>query len=738
MHNSHHYQQPARFLVAAITLYLLLSNLGGRQTVVAQAQSATPLPTNQPQHNVIHDGLEWATDGPCAGAFQIAGTNYCTHGPDPAPPGVDIAVSMSPIADLVSAASIQCEGEGVSGKRTQVMYVRASDRPDRYNTYLSSFHQWAAEADAIYQNSAAETGGVRRIRFVHDANCNLIIPNVQLSPAGDDTFANTVNELQALGYNRADRKYMIFVDSNILCGWATMDLDEQPGAANLNNNGPDYAATYVGCWGGGIAAHELMHNLGGVQLSAPHTSGGGHCVDEYDLMCYSDEPFFPSMQIICQNSSHDRIADCNHDDYFNTNPPANSYLATHWNAANNEFLIGVNAQFDSPAYSVDEGAGDLTVTAVLSEAPGQTIRVNYDASNGTAKIGADYLPTKGTLTFLPNETRQSFTVPIKDDSVYEGNETFIVTLSAPANASLGSLNPATITILDNDPLPVPSLISPAEGALLTQYTPTFDWSDSVPAPDRYQIQIAVDNAFVSPAANQTIASSHFIPAAPLNPNTRYYWRVRVFGNSGQSSAWSAARAFRTALAPPLLSSPGNVQQAISLRPLFDWGNVSGASSYNLQVAVNQNFAALVLNMNVSSSAYVPTADLPKGTLLFWRVRTLGANGPSAWSRVRHFDTPNPPGVPTLLTPAHNVMVASGQPTLDWSDSAPNVDHYEVQLSTDPYFTTTLGRGRGGRTAVSQYTVEAALTTGTYYWRVRAVNAEGHLSNWSSSRSFRVP
>jgi hypothetical protein len=725
MNNSRLPRQLARLLGAAITLILLCPGFAERPPAAAQTQS-------------VETGLEWATDGPCAGAFQIAGTGYCTHGPDAPPPGVDIAVSVPPIADLVSGASIQCEGDGVSGKRTQVIYARASDRPDRYNSYLASFRQWAAEADAIYQNSAAETGGNRRIRFVHDANCNLSIPSIQLSPAGDDAFANLVNELQAAGYNRSDRKYMIFIDSNALCGWATMDLDEQPGAANLNNGGPDYAATYAGCWGGRIAAHELMHNLGGVQLSAPHTSGGGHCVDEYDLMCYSDEPNFPPMQTICPDSGHDRIADCNHDDYFNTNPPANSYLATHWNAANNEFLIGVSAQFDSPAYSVGEGAGDFTLTVVLSEASGQTVTVNYEAGNGTAKIGADYLPTKGTLTFLPNETSRSFIVPIKDDSVYEGDETFIVTLSAPVNASLGPLNPATVAITDDDPLPSPTLISPADNAPLAQYTPAFDWNDPAPAPDHYQVQIAADSAFAALAVNQNVTPSNFTPATPLNPNTLYYWRVRVFNAQGQSSSWSAVRKFRTAPAPPVLSRPASLRQPASLRPLFDWESASGASSYILQVSTDPNFTALVLNLNISASAYTPTADLPKATTLYWRVRVNSVNGLSAWSRVRHFDTPNPPGVPTLLAPANAATVANGQPTLDWSDSTPGLDHYEVQISTSETFATALGRGRGGRTSASMYTPEAALPPGAYYWRVRAVNTAGQFSNWSSSRSFRVP
>jgi hypothetical protein len=49
------------------------------------------------------------------------------------------------------------------------------------------------------------------------------------------------------------------------------------------------------------------------------------------------------MQIICADTAHEYRFDCNHDDYFSTNPTAGSYLATHWNAANNSFLIGAQA-----------------------------------------------------------------------------------------------------------------------------------------------------------------------------------------------------------------------------------------------------------------------------------------------------------------------------------------------------------------------------------------------------------
>ena len=287
----------------------------------------------------------------------------CTHGTDPAPPGFAVKQDVAPLAPAAAAdqaSSLVCDGDGQSGFRVHLLYVHASDVPSRYAAYLASVQAWAGEADRIVADSAVQTGDERHIRFLHDSQCLPLVDVVAVSPAATSRggFWTMIDELQRQGYSRTDRVYQAFVDANEMCGMGVVWNDDRAdGAVNRHNIGPSYSRIDSGCWGGAIAAHELLHNLGGVQLSAPHSNGGFHCIDEYDVLCYQDSSRAPAPELDCQDPSADwLLLDCNHDDYFNTNPDPGSYLATHWNAANNRFLVG------APAVQVHSPPGPSTST----------------------------------------------------------------------------------------------------------------------------------------------------------------------------------------------------------------------------------------------------------------------------------------------------------------------------------------------------------------------------------------
>lgn len=348
---------------------------------------------NDPKRGLIYDGLKRSQRNNCRNGFTFRTVHskrpFCTHGPDPSPLGTTVKESVRPLAESNAAALVTCETDGQSGNRFQVLYARAADKPDRYSAYVSSIQQWAAEIDTAVSNSAHQTGGERHVRYVHDVACRPIVENVVLPVDGDDTITNMIFALQTMGYTRPDRNYLVFMDATIYCGIATIAGDDSPLAENKNNIGSFYARVDSGCWNGPTAAHELMHNLGGVQLTAPHATLGWHCVDEYDRMCYPDSSSVV-MQYLCE-SSNDLLFDCNHDDYFNTNPPPNSYLATHWNTANNSFLIGAPVLQILSADSLQTGAltkkGVLNLTDSFKRGATATIRAHVLDQNNTALAG---------------------------------------------------------------------------------------------------------------------------------------------------------------------------------------------------------------------------------------------------------------------------------------------------------------------------------------------------------------
>jgi hypothetical protein len=298
----------------------------------------------------VYDGLQpGADDRPCRGAYEAHmsdGTTMCSHGPDPATDGVDVQrhrtteelANTTETTDGSGTGLVPCYGDGASGPRVQAIYVRSADVADRFTDISTLIPQWAGKADAVFASSAAATGGVRHVRWLTSADCSLAITNVVLSTTGDDTLTNTISELKAKGFNRTDRKYLIWADATRYCGIGTVKNDDRAGADNANNAGPSFARVDSGCWGSSspTEAHELMHNLGGVQLSAPHTTGGWHCTDESDRMCYPDASGV-SMTYPCA-ATGEQLFDCGHDDYFTTAAAGGSYLGTHWNAANSVFL----------------------------------------------------------------------------------------------------------------------------------------------------------------------------------------------------------------------------------------------------------------------------------------------------------------------------------------------------------------------------------------------------------------
>lgn len=165
------------------------------------------------------------------------------------------------------------------------------------------------------------------------------------------------------------------------------------------------------------------------------------------------------------------------------------------------FLLALTAggqtlEFSSEVYTAEEGPGSVTLTVIKSGEASGTITVKYTtgdfpAGPSTATAAQDYSPSTGTLTFAPSETMKQFTVPIREDAVYEGTETFFVTLSNPiGGAAVRAPSTAQVHITENDSQPAVQFSSANynadEGAGVATLTITKTGATDVPATVYYK------------------------------------------------------------------------------------------------------------------------------------------------------------------------------------------------------------------------------------------------------------
>lgn len=299
---------------------------------------------------------------------------------------------------------VACHGDGVSGNRVQAVYAHVQGTKSRYRDVAPYIRSYAASMDRTLHDAARATGGQHRLRFVTD-DCRVDVAEVTLSKRGDNNLTETARELEAMDHDRTDRKYLVWVDTAVsICGVAQVYQDDRPDETNRNNRGPQYGRVDAPCWDY-AETHELIHILGAVQPSSPHSTKRGHCIDEHDLMCY-DDGGSQEMSVRCPNASWDTV-DCGSDDYFDVTPRSGSYLATHWNIAESSFLateatapssswdIATPADLDGDGRDelllYDEGTGELVVwTMGRSGAPGTVLNRTQIAKGWDEIVAGDY------------------------------------------------------------------------------------------------------------------------------------------------------------------------------------------------------------------------------------------------------------------------------------------------------------------------------------------------------------
>ena len=378
-------------------------------------------------------------------------------------------------------------------------------------------------------------------------------------------------------------------------------------------------------------------------------------------------------------------------------------------------------QVSVSSVSVTEGnvAKNVVVTATLSAASTQQITVSYATADGTALAGSDYVAQSGLLTFAPGTTSRTITISVLGDLINEPTETFLVNLSSPVNATIGT-GQAIVTIVDNDPVPSIAITNASvnEGDTGTVSAVV---TVSLSAVSAQTVTVAYATANGTAAATDYIASSGTLTFAPgvtslpvtvvVNGDTidEANETIQVNLTNPTNATIADARGIVTIVDddPPLIS--------INNRTVTegDTGTVDAVFTVSLGFAqplpVSVNYAT-------SDGTAVAPADYTavSGTLTIPAGATSGSITVPVVGDL--LDEANETFTVTLSSPVNGIIaVGTGLGTITDNDPTPSLTINDVTLTEGDVgtqtatFTVTLSAA-AGRTVTTNYTTANATAT----------------------------
>ena len=276
-------------------------------------------------------------------------------------------------------------------------------------------------------------------------------------------------------------------------------------------------------------------------------------------------------------------------------------------------------------------------------------------------------------------------------------------------------------------LNVTILGAPANGSYTTNTKPVFSWAAAAGALE-YRLRVDDSAAFDSPEIdlNRPVSTS-YTPVVAL-PTARYYWQMQVRTAAGWSN-WTPVYSFTVTPALPAVpvqDVPVAGQISYVNTPELKWKSAVNGNTYQVQISKVSTFITTEADVvgGVGILNYT-TGPLING-VHYWRVRAVNSLGiAGAWSGARAF-TVVTPTAPVLTSPYNNTVLIA-IPNYVWTSSV-GAKTYQFQYARDVAFTspTTVN----GLTSTTYK--PASLSFGVYYWHVRAIDAAGNLSPWSST------
>ena len=252
-----------------------------------------------------------------------------------------------------------------------------------------------------------------------------------------------------------------------------------------------------------------------------------------------------------------------------------------------------------------------------------------------------------------------------------------------------------------------------------QGRPTLTWK-AVSGAAKYEVYRArsKDGTYTK---YSTTTGTAYTNSSYLTSGATYYYKVRALDANGNAGPYSAVVSVtcRLKLTAPSVTG-GNDAQG---RPTLKWNAVTGAAKYEVYRARSLN-GDYVKYSTVTGTSYTNTSYLANGTTYYYKVRALGSDGTAGpYSTPVSVTYKAPFGAP-LVTGSKD---SQGRPALKW-DKVTDAAKYEVYRARSKDGTYSLMSTQ----SATGYTNTSYLANGTtYYYKVRALKANGTASAYSS-------
>ena len=205
--------------------------------------------------------------------------------------------------------------------------------------------------------------------------------------------------------------------------------------------------------------------------------------------------------------------------------------------------------------------------------------MDYASTDGTATAGTDYAAASGTLTFAAGETSKTISVATHHDAATETDETFTLTLSNAAGATLGDAE-ATGTVAEVAPLTASLANVPAEHDGTNAFSFELAFSEDFPG--------ALDGATLAGAF--TVGNGSATGAARVAASQNRRWTVTAQPSSTDDVTIAlAAGAVTTEAGRPLANAVSATVAGPALLSVADAGADEGKA---LSFAVTLDRAAI--------------------------------------------------------------------------------------------------------------------------------------------------